>query len=706
MKAFTGLVIGAILAIAICGNVWGASPEKSQVQLQAKAIDTLKAALAEQSKFVKVHAAEALLALSYGDDVAETFQHELKLHGEEPSYRTGIWRVLAQSLSDHKVAKEYIHRLCDVALDPNSPDRVNAFEALAKLKYQIPLRDRQRFEAASFEPSTEGYVCWRWLLAVSGDDKDLQMLADSLDSPDKSVRNLAAYALRHLSQRLPTVVVDQLAKAAVAAGDSKEGVHLIAAAYATARDDKQKQQFTRLLAPFAKSENPRDRCEVANVLALRGAKEDSTLPSELLNDPDVDVRVSAANAVLRIDRRHSSPVKWLDFLVLAGYAASMLAIGWYCSRGNTTTEQYLLGGRSMKALPVGLSYFATMFSTISYLSVPGEVIRNGPMWIFTILALPFAFVVVGYFLIPYIMRLNVTTAYEILEKRFGLSVRMLGSGIFVALRLAWMGTILFGMSHHVLVPLLGLDPSATPWVTVTLGLITVAYTSMGGLQAVVWTDVAQTVVLMFGAILSIVMISVYLGGPFSWWPSVWPANWEPPKIWFDPTARLTAASVALSMFTWYICTAGSDQMAVQRYLATRDASSARRMFGISLLCDAFVATLLNLLGIALFAYFKSHPQLLPDNETITTGSDQLFPQFIVKGLPGGISGLVIAGLAAAAMSSLASGVSSTCSVVTVDWVGRLRKSQTSDRAQVHLCANAFLGHWRDHRRSESGGGRP
>jgi SSS family solute:Na+ symporter len=229
-----------------------------------------------------------------------------------------------------------------------------------------------------------------------------------------------------------------------------------------------------------------------------------------------------------------------------------------------------------------------------------------------------------------------------------------------------------------------LDSSATPYVCLALGTLTVIYTSLGGLRAVIWTDVAQLLILFSGAVLSILFITYYMGGVGAWLPRRWDPNWETPQFGFDPAARVTIASAILSAFVWYVCTAGSDQMAIQRYLATRDKRSAQRMFKISLISDASVACLLAILGLALHAYFRANPQMLPDGETLATGADRLFPQFIVKGLPMGITGLVIAGLLSAAMSSLSSGLNSTCTVITVDWIDRFRKVKLRDSEHVRL----------------------
>ncbi len=188
-------------------------------------------------------------------------------------------------------------------------------------------------------------------------------------------------------------------------------------------------------------------------------------------------------------------MKPLDWTVIAIYAAGMLAVGWYYARRTATTDDYLLGGRNMSPWKVGLSLFATLVSTLTYLALPGEMIKFGPMVLCQLIALPFVAAVVGWLLIPFIMRLQVTSAYEILEMRLGLSVRILGACFFLTLRLFWMSLVIFATADIVLVPILGLSPSAVPWICVVLGMVTVVYTSMGGLRAVVITDVLQTLIL-------------------------------------------------------------------------------------------------------------------------------------------------------------------------------------------------------------------
>ncbi len=150
----------------------------------------------------------------------------------------------------------------------------------------------------------------------------------------------------------------------------------------------------------------------------------------------------------------------------------------------------------------------------------------------------------------------------------------------------------------------------------------------------------------------------------------------------DPQARMSFANVVISTFVWFVCTSGSDQMAIQRYLSTRDVKAARQMFNISMIAGAVVLGLLSILGFALLAWFQAHPEMLGEGQSVANNADQLFPRYIAAGLPDGFGGLVVAGLLAAAMSSLSSGLSSSCAVVTVDFYNRFLGHPASPAAEV------------------------
>jgi len=694
-----GFAVPVVLSlIVVCPN-WLSAADSSEAtkvtpKLRDQAVAVLRQALDDEQGWVKVHAAEFLLALDYyPDDVKRVFQQELERAGDEPRYRIGIRRVLALASAQQEERDAQIARIRDVFLDADAPDRLHAAESLAKLRYSVPEKQVGPFEQAAGAADGRMAAYANWALAGSGRKDAEARLAQLLDSEDPQTRSTAAYALSHLADVTPATR-ERIAAAAVGEPtDSSARVFVVGAAAVHAQDEY-KRAWKDQLVGYAKRGTSTEKVQACRTLAAIGENEDLPLLERLLKDSDADLRIAAACAILRIGRRVPHRMPPLDWLVIAVYAAGMLAVGWYYSRRTATTEDYLLGGRNMNWVNVGLSLFATLLSTISYLAWPGEMIRYGPLFMMGALAsYPFVFVVAGWFLIPFIMKLKVTSAYEILESRLGTSVRMLGSFLFLALRLAWMAVIIFATSDKVLVPLLGWPSSATPYVCVVLGAITVIYTSMGGLRAVVFTDVVQTLILFGGAILSLLLVTYYLGGVGAWWPCAWPAHWPEPVWGYQPGARITFFGGFLATFTWYVCTSGSDQMAIQRYLATRDLKAARNVLGTSLVASTLVTLIMMSVGVAILAFFRASPHLIPDGQTMLSDADTLFPRFVALGMPVGISGLVVAGLLAAAMSSLSSGVNSSCSVITVDFIDRFRKSDESETDHVKLAkyVSVFVG---------------
>ena len=657
------------------------------------AINTMRRGLREQGRWVKVHAAEYLLALDYAQGVTDEFFEELKEHGEEPEYRIGIWRVLARGSMRDENRRQWIAKIREVALDDSASDQKHAIETLGKLSVAIDEKQLGPIESAAEKTDDSISVYAQWVLLNSGQDEGADKLAAHLESKNPKIRDTAAYAITYAKNVSP-----QTSGKISAMADEHPTVQIVAAAALHGPKEEHEKRLEQLVE-YTKNGSTAEQKTACDGLARAGKQSHTPVLLDLVGFSDADLRIAASYAACKLDRRSPRQMSPTDWAIIAAYALGMVGVGWYYSRRTASTEDYLLGGRNMRPMAVGLSLFATMLSTISYLSWPGELIQNGPMILCVALGYPLIFIVIGYLIIPKIMSLHVTSAYEILETRLGLTVRMLGSSIFLLLRLLWMAVIIYATAGTILVPLMGLDASATPYVCAAMGVITVIYTSMGGLKAVVFTDVVQTVILFGGAILAIILISIFsaqhLGGAFAWWPSRWPSHWQEPSFTFDPYVRITLVGAMLAQFTWYVCTNCSDQMAIQRYLATRDAKAARKVILVSLCADVSVAVFLNILGLALLGFFTSQPHLLGDEQMIMANADQLFPRFIAIGLPVGVSGLVIAGLLAAAMSSLSSGINSSCSVISVDFIDRFRsrgeRIVETDHVRTAKYISVFVG---------------
>ncbi len=384
----------------------------------------------------------------------------------------------------------------------------------------------------------------------------------------------------------------------------------------------------------------------------------------------------------------------IDWIIIAIYAAATIGLGWYYSRRQSTTEEYFVGSGNMHPALIGVSLFASLLSTISYLSIPGETIGKGPVYLANYIAYPFIFIVVGYFLMPVYMKYRVTSAYELLEKRLGVSIRLLGASMFLLLRLVWMSILTF-LTSMAIAAMTGLPDSYIPVIIVVTGAVAITYASIGGLRAVVITDLMQTILLYGGALLTIGIVTWHMGG-FGWFPTEWNDTWDTqPMFSFDPSVRVTLVGTFLSVFLWTVCTSGGDQVSVQRFMSTTDATAARRAVGIQLVVATIVGITLGLAGFALLGYFQSNPNAIPadfmvsiageqltPSAALKANADQVFPRFIAFGLPPVVSGLVLSGLFAAAMSSIDSGVNSITAVVSSDFIGRLGRSSTGDQQNV------------------------
>ena len=671
---------------AVLFAAWPARAEEPAVteELRLRALDVLRDTLANEPEWVKVHAAEFLLGLRYTEGVRATFETERELHEDQPQYRMGIWRVLAKASPSDDARDAWVANIRGVLTNPASPDRLHAAETLAKFYYAANAEEVVTLDQdvhAGDGPLAAFAAC---ILIHSGRTEYEEELAKLLDSDDARTRMCAAYALRHVDDIQPDTWKKLVATAEKETEDSTARTHLYSAAFVHAPNEEAAAPLKKVLLACVDHGAKSEKYEAVAALALRGDAGDIDLLTRLLDDPEADVRSGAAYALLRIGRRAPHPLHALDWVAIAAYIAVMLGIGLYYARRTVNTEDYLLGGRRMNPVTVGLSMFATLLSTLTYLALPGEMIKHGPMIIAQYSAYPLIFLVIGFVLIPVIMRQRVTSAYEILEQRLGPSVRTLGSLFFLLLRFMWMALIIYATSSKILVPLMQLDPSLEPVVCALLGLVTIAYTSLGGLRAVVVTDVMQTVVLFGGALLALGIITYKMGGVAAWFPDTWSPHWDPVRIMYEPSARITVAGAMTSYFVWHMCTAGSDQVAIQRYLATRNPAAARRVVLTSMGTDAIVGTFLGMLGVALYSFFQAHPQMLPDNYHSLQNADTLFPRFIALGLPMGISGLVIAGLLAAAMSSLSSGVNSSCLVISVDFMDRFKLGTPSADERAHV----------------------
>jgi hypothetical protein len=267
-----------------------------------EATRVLHAALASESRWIKVHAAEALLACGGDadrDEVRHAFERELAAHGSEPEYRIGIWRVLAQAASGDRDA--WVRRIADAFLDTAGPDRLHASESLGKLGYRARADEIEVFERAGRGGVNPLAANALWVLVNTGRADAEPRLADLLTAGDVATRATAAYAVRHLQTAAPATWTKLTTALTAERANGLVRASLAAAAFVQA-PSTQRPAFRYALEQESRGDTDM-KSEVCGALAMAGESEDVALLTTLLANPNVDVRIGAARALLEIDRR-------------------------------------------------------------------------------------------------------------------------------------------------------------------------------------------------------------------------------------------------------------------------------------------------------------------------------------------------------------------------------------------------------------------
>jgi SSS family transporter len=359
-------------------------------------------------------------------------------------------------------------------------------------------------------------------------------------------------------------------------------------------------------------------------------------------------------------------VRPADLAVFVGYLALSLVVGAATARRQRNAEEFFLAGRSMRWLPVGLSIMVTAFSAINYTAFSGEVFEHG---LYVALALP-AFVLVAppvtRLVMPFFHRMALCSAYEYLERRFDRRVRRLASGLFILWRLLWMATLVY-VPCRVLGLVTGMD---TATLVLVAGVATTVYTLAGGMRAVMWTGVMQFVVIIGGLVLALGVAGQRADGGL--WGLIEQGAaagltrpfypFDPAILSLDPQVRISLWSALLGTFVAFLARYGCDQVIVQRYFSARSLADAQRGFHAS-----YVAMLVALVSLALLGYaIHAH---VTQNSLVLTGGARAMAGFaaFVRSLPPGLTGLIVAGLFAATMSSLDAGINSCAAAYLIDF---------------------------------------
>jgi len=373
----------------------------------------------------------------------------------------------------------------------------------------------------------------------------------------------------------------------------------------------------------------------------------------------------------------------LDYAVIAVYFALNLGIGWWCSRRKAKVSQdFFLGGHRVAAWATAISYFATVTSSISYMALPASTYTGDWTVFISSPAQAFAGIAIGFVFVRLLRQLNLTTVFGYIDQRFDRRVRLLGAGLAILLKVCGRMSIVMLLPALALSTVTGLNVYAS---ILLMGSVTTFYALEGGFEAVVWTDVMQSVVMIGGMVLAIAHLSAHVDGGLA---GVIQAGVAAGKFhtfdWGWSLSRPTMW-VFLGMFYASLFTYVADQPMMQRVFAAPTVRAARQTAVLGNTIAVTASVLFFFVGTGIFVFYHFHP----DRLSPSLPNDAIFPYYVANELPRGIVGLIIAGLFAASMGALSSIINATAAIVVSDFQTILAPS-ASARSQMRLARLSTL----------------
>lgn len=370
-----------------------------------------------------------------------------------------------------------------------------------------------------------------------------------------------------------------------------------------------------------------------------------------------------------------------DLLVFLVYMTGIVLFGCSFFFRNRSSDQFTSGGGRLPAWAVGMSIFATFVSSISFLALPGKAYQSDWNAFVFSLSIPVAAIMAVKFFVPLYRSINSISAYTYLEMRFGSWARIYASLCYILTQIMRMGTILYLLA----LPLNALFGWNIGLIIVITGICVILYSMMGGIQAVIWTDAVQGIILIGGALTcALILIFSMPEGPFQ----TFRIAAEHHKF------SLGSFSTSISESTFWVVLIyglfinlqnyGIDQNYVQRYMTTKTERQARRSALFGSLLYVPVSLVFFFIGTALFAYYQAQPDLLPVHLRDYAAADKIFPFFIVSGLPAGLTGLLIASVFAAGMSTVSTSINSSATIVFNDYYKKYAAKRSSEHSSMNV----------------------
>ena len=369
-------------------------------------------------------------------------------------------------------------------------------------------------------------------------------------------------------------------------------------------------------------------------------------------------------------------LRWLDWIVIVVYLGAMLGMGFYfyIREKRNSTADFFVGGRSIPFWAAGVSLYAANTSSISFIAIPAKAFETNWQYLTNNLIAVLGLMFVAVWIVPLLRRLNLMSVFSYLETRFHPAIRMLASALCIVMQIGSRMSVVLFLPALAIATITGIN---VVWSIFLMGGFTIIYTAMGGMKAVIWTDFVQVMVKMGGAVFAILFIIWTLKGGFGEFHEIAQAANKTKLLdfSFDLTKATVWGFIFLVLFD-VVLTFPKDQVLMQRTLSTKSDKEAGRSiwaFALIMIPGGFV---FYSIGTALFVYYKVNPErmnpLLPIDAT--------FPLFIAAELPMGVTGLIIAGIFAAAMATLSSIMNSVATLASVDFYEKLARNPTPKKS--------------------------
>ncbi len=401
----------------------------------------------------------------------------------------------------------------------------------------------------------------------------------------------------------------------------------------------------------------------------------------------------------------------IDLAIIFAYLAGMIIIGVYFSRKNKNADQFTTASGKIPGWAIGMSIYATFLSSNTFLGVPGKAFgSNWNSFVFS-LSMPLAAWVASRYFVPFYRSTGEVSAYTHLEHRFGAWARTYAVVCFLLTQLARMGSIFFGIA----LSLQALTGYPMESIMIVVGICIILYTVMGGMEAVIWTEVVQGVIKTLGALIILILVIKGMPGGISRIIEIGQADDKFSLGSLIPDfTQSTFWVVLLYGFFMNLNNFGMDQNYVQRYHTTTSVKEATRSIWLCVYLYLPVSLMFFVIGSCLYAYYQSNPELLSQvqmqvaTERLPNGSlaeitalastlsaadigDKVMPHFMVNKIPAGLVGLIVAAIMSAAMSTISSGMNASATVFSVDIYQRYIRSDLSSKQTLRLLYIATTG---------------